>query len=78
MVKIEVFGTSCSRCKALLKNVEKAVQESGVKAEIVKVDSIEEIMSRGIMMTPGLYIDGEEKAVGRVPSPEEIKRMLKS
>jgi small redox-active disulfide protein 2 len=61
----------------LLKNVEKAVQESGVEAEIVKVDSIEEIMNRGIMMTPGLYIDGKERAVGRVPSPEEIKKMLK-
>jgi len=77
MVKIEVLGTKCARCKALMKNVEKAVQESGIEAEIVKVDSIEEIMNRGIMMTPGLFIDGEERAVGRVPSPEEIKKMLK-
>lgn len=77
MVKIEVFGTGCAKCKSLLKNVEKAVQESGIKAEIVKVDSIQEIMDRGIMMTPGLYIDGEAKAVGRAPSVEEIKMMLK-
>jgi hypothetical protein len=34
-------------------------------------------MNRGIMMTPGLYIDGEAKAVGRVPSTEEIKKMIK-
>ncbi len=33
--------------------------------------------NRGVMMTPGLYIDGEAKAVGRVPSTEEIKKMLK-
>ncbi len=77
MVKIEVLGTGCAKCKNLLKNVEKAVQESGVKAEIIKVDSIQEIMNRGVMMTPGLYIDGEAKAVGRVPSAEEIKKMLK-
>ncbi len=77
MVKIEVFGTGCAKCKNLLKNVEKAVSESGVKAEIVKIDSIQEIMSRGVMMTPGLYIDGEAKAVGRVPSAEEIKKMIK-
>jgi small redox-active disulfide protein 2 len=76
MVKIEVLGTSCAKCKHLLKNVEKAVQESGISAEIVKVDSIQEIMSRGIMMTPGLYIDGEVKAIGRVPSVGEIKKML--
>jgi small redox-active disulfide protein 2 len=77
MVKIEVLGTGCAKCKNLLKNVEKAVQESGVKAEIVKVDSIQEIMNRGVMMTPGLFIDGDAKAMGRVPSVEEIKKLLK-
>jgi hypothetical protein len=29
------------------------------------------------MMTPALLIDGEAKAVGRVPSVDEIKSMLK-
>jgi predicted thioredoxin/glutaredoxin len=43
----------------------------------VKVDSIKEIMGRGVMMTPGLFIDGESKAMGRVHNVEEIKRLLK-
>jgi small redox-active disulfide protein 2 len=77
MVKIEVFGTGCAKCKSLLKNVEKAVQESGVKAEIVKIDNIQEIMNRGVMMTPALYVDGESKVVGRTATVEEIKKMLK-
>lgn len=77
MVKIEVLGTGCAKCKSLLKNVEKAVQESGVEAEIVKVDSLQEIMDRGVMMTPALFIDGEAKAVGRAPGVEEIKKLLK-
>ncbi len=76
-MKIEILGTGCAKCKSLLKNVEKAVQETGVKAEIVKVDSIQEIMDRGVMMTPALYIDGESKMVGRTATVEEIKRMLK-
>jgi thiol-disulfide isomerase/thioredoxin len=37
MVKIEVLGTGCAKCKSLTKTVEKAVQELGIKAEIVKV-----------------------------------------
>jgi small redox-active disulfide protein 2 len=57
--------------------VEKAVQESGVKAEIVKIDNIQEIMNRGVMMTPALYVDGESKVVGRTATVEEIKKMLK-
>jgi len=77
MVKIEVLGTGCAKCKSLTKNVEKAVQELGIKAEIVKVDSIQEIMNRGVMMTPALYIDGKSKMVGRTATVEEIKKMLK-
>ena len=57
--------------------MEKAVQESGIKAEIVKVDSIQEIMDRGVMMTPALYMDGKSMMVGRTATVEEIKKMLK-
>jgi small redox-active disulfide protein 2 len=76
-MKIEILGTGCAKCKSLAKNVEKAVQELGINADIVKVDSITEIMDRGVMMTPALYIDGESKMVGKTATVEEIKRMLK-
>jgi small redox-active disulfide protein 2 len=78
MVKIEIFGTGCAKCRSLTKNVEKAVQELGIRAEIVKVDSIQEIMNRGVMMTPALYVDGESKMVGRAATVEEIKKILKN
>lgn len=76
MMKIEVMGTSCAKCKSLLKNVQKAVEESGTDAEIIKVDSIQEIMDRGVMMTPALYIDGKSVLTGRTATVEELKRML--
>jgi len=44
---------------------------------VVKVDSIQEIMDRGVMMTPALYIDGKSVMMGRTATVEEIKRMLK-
>ena len=77
MVRIEIMGTSCAKCKSLLKNVQKAVEESRSDAEIIKVDSIQEIMDRGVMMTPALYIDGKSVLTGRTATVEEIKRMLK-
>jgi hypothetical protein len=40
MVKIETLGTGCAKCKNLLTNVEKAVSESAIQAEIVNADSI--------------------------------------
>ena len=77
MVKIEVLGTGCAKCKSLTKNVEKAVSELGIQAEVVKVDNIQEIMDRGVMMTPALYIDGKSVMTGKTATVEEIKRMLK-
>jgi alkyl hydroperoxide reductase subunit AhpF len=50
--------------------------ETGTPVEIVKVESLQEIMSRGVMMVPALYIDGEAVAVGRSLSVEEIKKMI--
>jgi small redox-active disulfide protein 2 len=76
MIKIEVVGTGCAKCKRLLANAEQAVKELKITAEVVKVDDIDEIVNRGIMMTPALFIDGEERAEGRIPDVNEIKRML--
>jgi small redox-active disulfide protein 2 len=76
-MKIEVLGMGCPSCKRLEENVRKAVKEAKVKAQIVKIDDLQQIIERGIMFTPALIIDGDEKAVGRVPSVDEIKKMLK-
>lgn len=77
MAKIEVYGTNCAKCKTLAKNVDKALAELGISAAVVKIDSMQEIMNRCIMMVPALYVDGEARAVGRAPSVEEIKNMIK-
>jgi len=76
MKKIEVIGTGCMKCKRLLKNVETAVKELGIDAEIRKVDDITEIMDRGVMLTPALAVDGEMKVSGRVADVAEITRLL--
>ncbi len=76
MKKIEILGTGCSKCKRLEKNVRKAVNELDVEAEIEKVEKIEDISARGVMVTPALSIDGEMKASGEVPSSKKIKELL--
>ena len=76
MVKLEVFGTGCMKCKRLMKNVEKAVKDLGIDAEIEKIEDITAIMDRGIMMTPALVVDGEIKVSGRVADVGELKTIL--
>jgi small redox-active disulfide protein 2 len=75
-MKIEVLGTGCMKCKRLAKNVEKAVADLGIDAEIVKVEDITAIMDRGVMLTPGLIVDGELKVSGRVADVNELKEIL--
>jgi small redox-active disulfide protein 2 len=75
-MKIQVLGTGCPKCKKLAENVQAAVQEAGLDCEIVKVTDINEIMKFGVMLTPALAIDGQVKVTGKVPGPDEIKKML--
>ncbi len=76
-MKIEIFGTGCRKCKRLEKNVETAVKEMGIEAKIEKVQDINDIASRGVMMTPALAVDGDIIASGKLLNPEEIKKLLK-
>ena len=76
MKKIQILGTGCPKCKKLAGNAEAAAKELGIEFEIEKVTNINDIMKFGVMMTPALVVDGELKAVGKVPSPDEIKKML--
>lgn len=78
MRKVQILGTGCAKCKTLYENTKKAVEDAGVEAEIEKVEDIREIMKFNVLMTPGLVIDGEVKAAGRVLSSEDIKKLLVS
>ena len=75
-MKIEILGTGCPKCKLLESNVKRAVEESGIKAEINKVTDIAKIIEYGVMSTPALVIDGEVKCYGRLPDVNEIKKWL--
>jgi len=75
-VKIEILGMGCPKCKKLYENAQAAVKELNVQAEIVKVEDIQKIMDYGLMITPAILIDGEVKAAGRIPAPDEIKKWI--
>ncbi len=76
-MKIEVFGTGCAKCKRLEKNVNEALDQAGIKAEVVKIEDIDAITDRGIMVTPALAIDGLVRFMGKVPSVAELIDMLR-
>ena len=76
MKRIQILGTGCPKCKKLEENARAALEASGAEFELSKVTDINEIIGFGVMMTPGLVVDGEIKVQGAVPSVEEIKVLL--
>ena len=75
-MKIQILGTGCPKCRQLAANAEAAARDLGIDCEIEKVTDINEMMKMGVMMTPALVVDGAVKAVAKVPSVDDLKRLL--
>jgi small redox-active disulfide protein 2 len=75
-MKIQILGTGCPKCRKTYENAEQAIGELGIPADLEKVESIKDIMSFDVMVTPAVAIDGKVKVSGRVPSVDDIKAYI--
>ena len=73
---IKILGTGCPKCKTTIALVEEVVKENNIDAEIIKVDDIMDIMEYDVMSTPAVVIDEKIMVKGRVPSKDEVKKLL--
>lgn len=75
-MKIIVAGPGCPRCKATEENVNKTCAELGLKAEISHLYDVKEFAKFGVRLTPAVIVDGKVVISGKVPSVEELKKIL--
>jgi small redox-active disulfide protein 2 len=75
-MQLLVLGTGCAKCNQLYAATEQAAKEAGVAYELNKVSDLRQIMALQVMVTPALVVNGNLKVAGRVPSVEEIKKLL--
>ncbi|HOV80061.1 MAG TPA: thioredoxin family protein [Bacillota bacterium] len=75
-MEIKILGPGCPKCKALYKAVTETVEEMGINADVKKVEKLDEIIEAGVMLTPGLMINGKVKVTGKVPGKEDIKKYI--
>jgi len=75
-MEIKILGPGCPKCKTLEKLTREVVEKSGIDADVTKVDDIVAIMNYGVMTTPALVIDEKVVVKGRVPSAEEILKLI--
>lgn len=75
-MKIEILGTGCPKCQQTEELVQRALSELDLQAEVVHVTDPTAIAAYGVLMTPGLVVDGQVKSTGKVPPVEELKRLF--
>ncbi len=77
-MKIKVLGSGCANCKKLEANTKVAVDKLRMDSvEFEKVEELEDIIAYGVMRTPALVVDEKVILSGRVPTVEEIMKLLK-
>lgn len=76
MKEIKILGTGCANCKRTLQLVEDVAREQGVAIHVSKVEALPEIMSYGILSTPGVVVDGVVVHAGGMPTREKVATWL--
>jgi small redox-active disulfide protein 2 len=76
MKNIQILGSGCAKCQKLADNAAAAARELGLEFTVEKITDINRIAEFGIMLTPGLAVDGEVKSFGRLLSAEQIRPLL--
>jgi len=75
-MEIRILGTGCAKCKKLEKLTREVAEQNGIKATVIKVEDIAEIMKYNVMSTPALVVNEKVEIKGRVPTASEIKEVL--
>lgn len=75
---IQVLGVGCAKHKALVQQVNLALQELGLSAEIEEIDDVETFLRLNIRLVPSLLVNGQVLSKGRVPSLSELIEGMRS
>jgi small redox-active disulfide protein 2 len=76
-MKVKILGSGCSKCKALEQKVRQLDDAHQLHLEIEKVTDLKQILQYGVLMTPGLVVDGVLKSYGNMPKDEQLLQWLK-
>jgi len=71
-MKIEIFGTDCPKCIELEKRAKEASSRAKLKVTVDHIYDINQIVERGIFVTPALAVDGKVLFEGKLPSVDEL------
>ena len=76
MLSILVLGPGCYNCQKLEAMCKEVVSKNDLEAAVEKITDLNQIHALGVMMTPGLVINGKVVSSGRVPSKSTIEQWI--
>jgi small redox-active disulfide protein 2 len=76
MKNIKVLGSCCKNCQTTANLITLAAEQAGVEIELEKITDMTEIMSYGVMSTPGVVVDEKLVHAGGLPGPEQIRQWI--
>ncbi len=76
-MKVRILGAGCPKCRALEQKIRALDAAHHLGLEIDKVTDLQEIVSYGILATPGLVVDGVVRSSGSIPDDEKLLFWLK-
>ena len=76
MKNAKVLGTGCRNCQVIYRLIEEVARAKGVAVKLEKVEKIDEIMRLGVLLTPGVIVDGRIVHSGGVPDRKKVESWL--
>jgi len=76
MKNVKVLGTGCANCKNTVKLIDEVAKAKGVEVQLEKIEDMQQIMTYGVMSTPGVVIDGKVVHAGGVPTRAKVEGWL--
>ncbi|MCB2229040.1 MAG: thioredoxin family protein [Desulfarculaceae bacterium] len=75
---VRVLGPGCPRCEQLFHRVAKVLAELNLAADLDSIKDPKEIAATGVVITPGLIINGRVVASGKVPGEPQLSQWLRA
>ncbi|WP_114649804.1 thioredoxin family protein [Pseudothauera hydrothermalis] len=73
MKNVKVLGTGCANCRNTIKLIEDVARDKGAAITLEKVEDIQQMMTYGVLATPGVVIDGAVVHAGGVPARSKVE-----
>ena len=80
MIEVKVFGTTppCAKCKEVTKRANKVAEKYPDKVGVTHLNALSaEGEKYGILMTPTIVINDKVVSIGKVPTEDDIEKMIK-